>query len=87
MPAQLSAQREEESVGNHETETLHKAPRRLTLAQRICNILGDDCGLARETVLLSTIAVWAQESDDIRQQYGVFLPPHPWADLEGIPSL
>ena len=40
MPAQLSAQREEESVGNHDTETLHKAPRRLTLAQRICNILG-----------------------------------------------
>jgi hypothetical protein len=28
--------------------------------------------------------MWAQGSGEI---HGVFLPPHPWEDLEGIPSL
>ena len=50
-------------------------------------MLGDGCGLVADSVLLSKIAMWAQGSGQIRQKYGVFLPQHPWEDLEGIPSL
>jgi hypothetical protein len=93
MPTQLiqtvtdSAQLGEGSVGNHENETAQKVPTRLSLDRRICNVLGDGCGLAPDIVLLSKIAMWAQGSGEIGQKYGLFLPPHPWEDLEGISSL
>lgn len=48
------------SVGNHEKEVAQKARTRLSLARRICNMLGDNCGIAPDTVLLSKIAMWAQ---------------------------
>jgi hypothetical protein len=51
-----------EQRGNHEKEAGPKARARLSLARRICNVLGDNCGLAPDTVLLSKIALWAQGS-------------------------
>ena len=55
-------QRGDGSGGNHEKEAGPKARARLSLARRICNVLGDNCGLAPDTVLLSKIALWAQGS-------------------------
>jgi hypothetical protein len=73
MPTQLiqtvpdSAQREEGYVGKHEKETAQKARTRLSIGRKICNVLGDGCGLAPDTVMLSKIAMWAQGSGETRQ--------------------